>query len=223
MTRADHFSGLSREDLISRLLSAESLISEQRRLLQAKESMLQKYIQQFTQLTADYERMIDSRYPSERAPTDEIQEVPAPGNRRRAQETFQVDPPDPLLGRRALQSQISFGVDDPLPVKRLPNLPRSAMDDHFNIPVGENEGHQAIAVSALEVDTTGMTVDQMRAKVDELNIEKAALERQLNKVLPKGKVMAHVIREREEIEGQFNELARVIARIKLEIRRATAS
>jgi seryl-tRNA synthetase len=68
-----------------------------------------------------------------------------------------------------------------------------------------------------------MTVDQMRAMVDELNLEKAALERQLNRALPKGKVMSHLIREREEIEKRFNELSRAIARIKLEIRRAASN
>jgi cell fate (sporulation/competence/biofilm development) regulator YlbF (YheA/YmcA/DUF963 family) len=67
-----------------------------------------------------------------------------------------------------------------------------------------------------------MTADQMRAKVDELNAEKAELDRKLNKALPKGKVMSHLIREREELEARFNEVSRTISRIKLAIRHNSA-
>jgi seryl-tRNA synthetase len=62
----------------------------------------------------------------------------------------------------------------------------------------------------------------MRAKVDELNVERARLEQQLNKALPKGKVMSHLLREREETEAQFNEISKVIAKLNLDIRHAGA-
>jgi hypothetical protein len=177
------------------------VIAQQRRLLQTKEVMLQKYMQQFNQLSTDYERVIDSRPSSGwleppralaavfSAPEVNLEFQPALDfPRRRLQETFScpaIDsapppPPQPsvadaILGRRGLQSHICFGCGEDESAKRLSN-------DHSHIGI----------------DVSGMTVDQMRAKIDELNVEKASLERQLNKALPKAKAMPHLIREREE-------------------------
>jgi hypothetical protein len=216
-----------RDDLASRLQSAEAVIAQQRKLLQAKEAMLQNYMQQYRQLSTDYERILDARpapawpdagrfLPSSLSGFDLNLDFPPALDppRRRPQETFTADsavpqPPaaDAVLSRRGLQSQISFGPDESSPVKR------------FNPPFHG----QCAPVPQRYPDTIGLTIDQMRARVDELTLERAELERQLNKALPKGKVMSHLIREREEIEAQFNEVSKTIARIRLEIRRAAAS
>ena len=249
----DDYSSLSREELIFKLQSAERLINEQRKLLQAKDTMLQSYVQQFNQLTSDYERLIENQYQR-----SEYQGAPAPAPERPTEfqppprrETYSRDGysrPDPAQstfaetpapqqvqpGKRALVSQISFGDDpgmDQRPISSVKQdraIPRQAMTDHFHEHFGE-----PLAAPAEQswqppprdegpafIDTSGMTLDQMRAKVDELNVQRAEMERQLNKVLPKGKVMSYVMREREELEKQFNDLTKVIAHIRLEIRQA---
>ena len=73
----DDYSSLSREELIFKLQSAERLINEQRKLLQAKDTMLQSYVQQFNQLTSDYERLIENQYQR-----SEYQGAPAPAPER---------------------------------------------------------------------------------------------------------------------------------------------
>jgi hypothetical protein len=242
MAFGDPYANLSREDLIARLQIAESTVTEQRKVLQAKNAVIQKYTQEFAQLTADYERLINSRYTEQ--PQSFVREEPGLGlrvlppleplHRPVYDPAAEPDVPsaqspiDVLPGRRALVSQINFGADDIPPPKKLPNLPRTAMKDglseHFGYapePQQEVEARapQVSAYPPVVVDISGMTVDQMRAKVDELNIERGELERQVNKVLPKGKVMSHVIREREELEAHFNDVCKVIGQIKLEIRR----
>jgi hypothetical protein len=139
MYGVDQFNSLSRDGIRFRLQSAETVIAEQRKLLQPKENMLQKYMQQFSELTANYQHMIDSHYAC---------------------------------------------ADHPL-VSAIP-----AFDD-------------------IPFDVAPL-----------LTAERAELERKLNKALPKGKVMSHLIREREEIEVRFNGLSKSIARIKLEVRRS---
>jgi hypothetical protein len=228
----DPYPALSRDDLVLRLQSAETVITEQRKLLQAKETMLQKYMQQFTQLTSDYEHMIDCHHttgwaerhqPSFMNSFDEPDldfqapiEVPRPQPPDRfalpetAPESEPPAQPAPVEvppWRRALVSSITFGDDSP-PAKK---PTRAATGDQLGLS-------EKFAV----VDTAGMSVDQMRAKVDELNVERATLEQQLNKALPKGKVMSHLLREREETETQFNEISKVIAKLKLDIRQAAA-
>lgn len=240
----DDYSSLSHEELIFKLQSADHIICEQRKLLQSKDTMLQSYIQQFNQLTADYERLIESHYMRNEHPDVAIPVDPPVQSRRESysrpdpsQSTFAEPPsvpqPQALPGKRALVSQISFGEDlsmDQRPISSVKQdraIPRTAMNDHFHEHFGEplaapsDQWQAPIADSGPAfIDTSGMTIDQMRAKVDELNIQRAEMERQLNKVLPKGKVMSHVIREREELEKQFNDLTKVIARIKLEIRQS---
>jgi hypothetical protein len=242
MSGYDQYSNLSREELRHRLQSAEIVIAEQRKLLQAKESMLQKYMQQFCELTANYEHMIDSHY----ACADRPRTPPAAAfddgafdvaplssvTPSHPQDSFQfmdfdpvpepqepAPPPTPaaqsdvLTGRRMFQSSITFGDSDPAPVKKGQAAVRHAMEDHFAEPAN-------VATGAVAFDAGGMSVDQMRAKVDDLSAERAELERRLNKALPKGKVMSHLMREREEVEVRFNDVSRTIARIKLEIRRS---
>jgi hypothetical protein len=111
-------------------------------------------------------------------------------------------------------SSISFGADDPPPVKKLPAVSRTAMEDHFSEPA------KVYTAEPVPFEMVGMTVDQMRAKVDDLTAEKGELQRRLNKALPKGKVMSHLIRERDEIEARFDEVSKTISRFKLEIRRS---
>lgn len=264
------YASMSKEELIGRLQSADHVISEQRRLLQAKEMMLQNYITQFTQLTSDYEQLIEthytrSEYPShyfrDRAPPPICPEqrsvankfdddYPAPPVREQYISTpvSPTDLPEPMYiqqpviqqpnqTRRAMMSSIAFGADeDPEPVKVMSsvrqsqNICRTAMADHFSqhfddapAQVAENERcpMNSKQLPPLAVDTRGMTVDEMRAKVDELNAIRAEMDRKLSKALPKGKVMSHIIREREELENQFNEISKVISHIKLEIRQAS--
>jgi hypothetical protein len=214
------------------------VIAEQRKLLQAKETMLQKYMQQFCELTANYQNMIDSHYTSgERAfspPHNAFDDCAfdvapqPPDNAIPAQDFFEFQDIDqtpefqgptiqnePLSGRRMFQSSISFGVDEPAPVKKLPPMSRPAMEDHFAQPAQPTTNAPAF-------ESCGLSVDQLRTKVDDLSAERAELERRLNKALPKGKVMSHLMREREEVEVRFNEVSKTIARIKLEIRRAGA-
>jgi hypothetical protein len=151
----------------------------------------------------DFQAAIEA--PKPRSPTPDAFALPeaAPESEPPAQAAPVEVPP----WRRALVSSITFGEDSPPPKKP----PRPAAADTF----GPSE---RFAV----VDTAGMSVDQMRAKVDELNVERARLEQQLNKALPKGKVMSHLLREREDTETQFNEISKVIARLKLDIRQAAA-
>ena len=54
------YTSMTREELIDRLQSADRVITEQRRLLQTKEMMLTNYVEQFKQLTADYEQLIEA-------------------------------------------------------------------------------------------------------------------------------------------------------------------
>lgn len=233
MSLLDAYSGVSRDELVLRLQSAETVITEQRKLLQAKETMLQKYMQQFTQLTSDYEHMIDCHHTTgwtERhqssfmnafdEPDLDFQAAIDPPKPRslppdpvappeaapEAEQPAQAAPLEVPPWRRALVSSITFGDDSPPPKK-----PARPAGDHFGTS-------DRFAV----VDTAGMSVDQMRAKVDELNVERARLEQQLNRALPKGKVMSHLLREREETETQFNEISKVIAKLKLDIRQAAA-
>jgi hypothetical protein len=244
MGQDNPYASFSREELMSRLQIAESTVAEQRKLLHAKDSIIQKYVQEFAQLTTDYEKLVNTRYdaavsdqPANSPFSNQIEGVtqlpvlpPLEHPRRQLQgiDSNQDVDPDPLPGRRALRSQINFAGDDgPPPPKKLPNLPRTAMNDrlndHFGYPPEPTPDIEPrtpnTAYPPVVVDVSGMNVDQMRTKVDELNLERSELERQLNKVMPKGKVMSYMIREREELESHFNDVCRAIGQIKLEIRR----
>lgn len=261
------YASMSKEEIIGRLQSADHVISEQRRLLQAKEMMLQNYIHLFTQLTADYEQLIETHYTRneyplhhfydrgpppiqpapQRIPSDDY--LPTPTQVRESEISYEMPPspveiaepkipsqPQASQMRRAMMSSIAFGGnEEPGPVKVMSsvrqshNISRTAMTDHFSqqfdaaAQLAENERcpMNAKQLPPLAVDTTGMTIDEMRAKVDELNVIRAEMDRKLSKALPKGKVMSHIIREREELEQQFNEISKVISHIKLEIRQAS--
>lgn len=128
--------------------------------------------------------------------------------------------------KRALISSIQFGEDVPVAPTRTSiqiNQDRKAMNDHFQEMEANSQisPGQVTSFPPLVVDVSGMTIDQMRQKVDELNIERAEIERQLNKATPKGKIMSHVIKEREDLERQLEEVIRAISHVKLEIRKAS--
>jgi hypothetical protein len=249
MRGSDPYGSLSRDELRVRLQSAETVISEQRKLLQAKENLLQKYIQQFSELTANYQNMIDSHYACNDHPVQaaySLEETefgfgPLPGLNDPPPPhdpfvSFEVDLPAelpvhcpsvtaqpvapqndaPLTRQRMFQSSLSFCDEDPQPARKAAAVSRAAMEDHFAEPV------KCHAAEPLPLEFTGLSADQMRAKVDELSVERAELERKLNKAMPKGKVMSHLIREREELEARFNDVSRTISRIKLAIRHSSA-
>jgi chromosome segregation ATPase len=66
------------------------------------------------------------------------------------------------------------------------------------------------------------TPAEMTARVDELILERAEIERQLCKALPKekGAVLARLRQEREQLELRLEEVTREIAKFKLDIRLA---
>lgn len=99
----------------------------------------------------------------------------------------QPQPPSP--NKKALQSHITFNDDD--------------QSSQTNVPP--------------PIKLSGLSANELRAKVDQLNQEKAEIERQLNKALPKGKIMMHVRQEREEMEEKLDGVVKDISKLKLEL------
>lgn len=271
----DNYSNLSVQDLILKIQNAERVIENQKKMLQAKDRLIQTTTDQYNELLADYQTLLSTSYqasgsPPRRAPptlntqfnkgtfddqfrptsatpryntfgdppaetfSEPKSQQPYPNNNSQYgvnnymnnnDNNNQVDNNAPY-SKRALISSIQFGEDVPVAPQRPSiqiNQDRKAMNDHFQEMEANaqiNPG-QATSIPPLVVDVSGMTVDQMRSKVDELNIERAEIERQLNKATPKGKIMSHVIKEREDLERQLEEVIKAISHVKLEIRKAS--
>ncbi|KAK8841633.1 hypothetical protein M9Y10_027258 [Tritrichomonas musculus] len=266
------YSSMSVQDLISKIQNAERVIENQKKMLQAKDRLIQTTTDQYNELLADYQTLLSTSYqtagsvprrsppalnaqfskgnfddqyrPSTATPRYNTfgdqpaetfseprnqQQFPAKNNSQFGVNNFmnnnennntQAENNVPY-SKRALVSSIQFGEDVPVAPQRTSiqiNQDRKAMNDHFQV---EMDPGQATSLPPLVVDVSGMTVDQMRSKVDELNIERAEIERQLNKATPKGKIMSHVIKEREDLERQLEEVNKAISHVKLEIRKAS--
>lgn len=260
----DNYANLSVSELIARLRNAERVIEGQKKLLIAKDKLIQTTTEQYNDLLADYQASLSSNIPNQQGQSrrtslnSQINNggyddsyTPAPSNRYNQYndappETFaepsypkptsnqpsQITsygsnssiPANPDMeshySKRALQSNICFGEEPaavgPKRTSIVINQNRKAMNDHFQdfSQVPEPE-----PLPPLPFDLENMSIEKMRLKVDELNVEKAAIERQLNKALPKGKIMSHIIREREDLEKQLENMNRMISQVKLEIRR----
>ncbi|OHS96097.1 hypothetical protein TRFO_37768 [Tritrichomonas foetus] len=274
-----NYSNLSVPELVANLQNAERVIEGQKKLLLAKDRLIQSTTDQYNELLADYQSLLASSYqgqsqqpqqnfrqpmqnnnnnfddyslqqnnrynntfcepaPHETFPTP--RGSPPPMNQNCANQNIYDQNPSQMnnmqvnnqsnqneneipYSKRALMSSIKFGADDDVQpggqvmtsIKLAQE--RKAMDDSLWEPLPADQGHSSIPPSLL-IDVSGMTIDQMRSKVDELNIEKAAIERQLNKAMPKGKIMSHAIKEREELERKFEEMNKMISHVKLAIR-----
>lgn len=234
------YASMSVDELICRLETADRVIAEQAHMIRANEALIVNYVDQFNRMAAEHQRAsqahraqidgLTARYQGE--PTQTRGARPVSAARPRSPSPPVQDAVVQGQSRRALVSSIAFG-EEPCErkvvssVRQSVNVSRNAMCDSFNEPApqpqvdGYEVASEPIDVSAYVVDTTGMSVDEMRATVDALNIKRAELERQMNRVLPKGKVMSHLIREREEVEKQFEQVSKTISAIKLEIRQVS--
>jgi hypothetical protein len=94
---------------------------------------------------------------------------------------------------------------DPPPVKR------AALVD--NILFGRE--------ASVEVpdDVESMSVPEMKDLLEILRAQKDEVERQLNKAPQKGRLMAHVRREKEEMEAELDGLSKRIAKVRFTLRR----
>jgi hypothetical protein len=119
----------------------------------------------------------------------------------------------PKPTRRVPQSQLGERpprVDDEVVVERPKPLLRQPVCDDVVEAVPEKPGPPA----------GPMTADEMSAKMDELKAERAEVERQLSKAMPKekGSVLARLRQEREEMELRVEEVGKEISKLKLGLR-----
>ena len=103
-----------------------------------------------------------------------------------------IETPSPQQ-RKGLGSQISFGQSNPTP----------------------NDTNSSSAYPS-----SGLSKNEILAKVDKLNLERMEIERQLNKALPKEKasVITKIKKEREVLEKHLEDVVKDIAKLKLELK-----
>jgi CHASE3 domain sensor protein len=88
---------------------------------------------------------------------------------------------------------------------------RAALVD--NIHFGQD------SVTEIPDDIESMSVPEMKDLLEILRTQKEDVERQLNRAPPKGRLMAHVRREKEEMEEELDGLSKRIAKIRFALRK----
>lgn len=137
-------------------------------------------------------------------------------NQDEQEENKKVQPTPPSApNKHAMVDNINFGDNDPKNNKAVtPSFQgRKALESHIFFDQVEEKPVQAQP----PIKMSGLSVSELQSKVEQLNIEKAELERQLNKALPKGKIMMQVRKEREDMEEKLDLLSKDISKLKLEI------
>ena len=126
-----------------------------------------------------------------------------------------VQPSPPSVpNKHAMVDNINFGGDNESKNNKVPpSVGRKALESHISFDQADDKPAQVRP----PIQMSGMSVTELQSKVDQLNIEKAELERQLNKVMPKGKIMMHIRKEREDMEAKLDSLTKDISKLKLEI------
>ncbi|OHT08358.1 hypothetical protein TRFO_23191 [Tritrichomonas foetus] len=157
--------------------------------------------------------------PPRRAMVDNIkfgndeEEAPATNSPRQHQiqqsSPPKVEPPAP--NKRAMADNIKFGDDDS--ASKAPQIRAKAMESQISFNQPDPEPVQVRP----PITPSGMSVSEIQAKVDKLNFEKAEIERQLNKAMPKAKIMTHIRKEREELEEHLEVVMKDISKLKLEL------
>jgi hypothetical protein len=212
--------------LTSQVHQLEGLLESKRQVTDAKEQMIMRLQDEYTQIMADYQRTLDLngvqtgqlrqakvqiaeleselaefRFPS-KAQTVEFA-IPPPGR----------DDFSPMARSYEMPKVEPEPVDEFQFVPPVPRTPvrKAALVD--NICFGE-ESRDLVCE-----DCDSMTVSEMREMLANLRRDKDELERKLNKAAPRGRLMAHVRQEREESEAELETLVRRIAKLRYSLRK----
>jgi chromosome segregation ATPase len=234
------------EQLRSKFLSEqvkqlEHLLDGKRHLTEVKEQMLERMHNEYGQIMADYQRLLDLngvqtgqlrqakvQISDLEAQVEELRSSARLREREVANGTDFVMNDFGLLNTKADKEE-TIEVDpvdipqdppvhqriEPPPVQqqRVEPLPakRAALVD--NIHFGQEPANEA------PDNLESMSVPEMKDLLEILRAQKEEVERQLNKAPQKGRLMAHVRREKEEMEEQLDELNKRIAKIRFTLRR----
>lgn len=150
-------------------------------------------------------RKIESPPPEEDEETNSIDEPPP-------REASSAQSPN----RKAMVDNVSFNDSD---TGQEPSSARSVgMQNRRKLlesRITFDEPEEPKVVNRPRID---LSVPELESKVEELKFEKSELERQLNKAIPKGKIMMQVMQEREGLENKLDDINKQISHYKLQLR-----
>jgi archaellum component FlaC len=221
--------------LTDQVKQLEHFLEGKRQLTEVKERMLERMQNEYQQVMTDYQRILDLNGVQTgqlRQAKVHISELEAQVEELRGLEKLRgkelQEPADislvdfPFTDADEIQNKEQLPIDlhqEPAvlqaaePVQQIapPPMKRAALVD--SIKFGND---QSIDVHD---DIDSMTVPEMKDLLDILRAQKDEVERQLNRAPQKGRSMAHVRREKEEMEEELEGLSKRIAKIRFALRK----
>jgi hypothetical protein len=178
---------------------AQRKIDELTQVLKSKDASIAAINQEYQTLEIDYQRLVDMRA----ADADSL----------RAKQ-LEVN----LLQQELEQLRFSRRVGDEPPVRPPPKrefgLPLPAVRNSLGF-----EAEQPELDAWRDVPVADLTDGELRLRFDGLSQERQEKERKLNRAPPKGANLAHVRRQKEELDEDVVRLGSLIAKVRLEMKR----
>jgi chromosome segregation ATPase len=195
---------------ISRKLSAcEHEIDELSQVIKSKDASINALEQAYTKLENDYKKLLGLRTRDSEllsAKQIEISRLTREIESLRTNARFDDEPPRTHIR--------SVAEEQPVWPKSQASVVPSAMKD--NVHFGDSYSE---ARPTTNIPVTQMNDSELRLRLQTLTKEKEEKERFLNRAPPKGANLAHVRRQKAELDDQVVELDALLSKVRLEMKR----
>jgi chromosome segregation ATPase len=192
------------------LVAAQREVAELSQVLRSKEASISALDEAYGKLEADYKHLLDSRSIDADGLSAKQMEI-----NRLQQELDQckfnrrLDDEPPIARFRAQNEEQA-----PLPPQQQRREVPAAM--RVNVCFG---GDDSPARMAKHIPVEDMSDAELKDRFESLSREKEDKERQLNRAPPKGSNLAHVRRQKEELDNEVVKLGSLLSKVKLEMKR----
>jgi hypothetical protein len=192
------------------LAAAQREIAELSQVLRSKEASISALDEAYDKLEADYKHLLDSRSIDADGIAAKQMEI-----NRLQQELDQckfnrrLDDEPPIARFRAQKEEQPLPPQQP-PRREIPAAMR------VNLCFGADD---SLARVAKQIPVEDMSDGELKDRFESLSKEKEDKERQLNRAPPKGSNLAHVRRQKEELDNEVVKLGSLLSKVKLEMKR----
>jgi predicted RNase H-like nuclease (RuvC/YqgF family) len=193
------------------LAAAQREVAELSQLLRSKEASISALDEAYHKLETDYKRLLDNRSidaDSLAAKQTEINRLQQELDQCKFNRRLDDDPP---IGRFRPQSE-----EQPPPPPQQQQRREVPAAMRVNLCFGSDD---SLARMARQIPVEDMSDMELKDRFESLSKEKEDKERQLNRAPPKGSNLAHVRRQKEELDNEIVKLGSLLSKVKLEMKR----
>lgn len=223
--------------LAEQVENLERIVDTNAKIADGRQDTILRLRAEYSRLAEDYQRVLNTmsiparpidpppypRYQRDDFGFDDkvyrspVQDKRSPPRNEGGFDSFGWDQPEPLPSRNGMPSPPRDFEPMSPPPPPPPDLPienpssrRAAIQD--SISFGQPEDQPRV------INTDGMTVGELRKRLDELQIERNEKNRIYSKSIPKGVNVSHARQKKEELAEELDALDRDISKIKLALR-----